>query len=148
MFDHEYDILYALVKDKEISSGVTFEDVLMSYAESKEHFKNAIDKELLLTIYVPELTNWDANKWNTAEEVPIVAVCDEYKKKKTTKVLAFDKMETPSYWDYNIMRESLSIMRKIVFEVQVRMEKICIFFPRQKAIWNFLLRLLKMIMKK
>ena len=102
MFDHEYDILYALVKDKEISSGVTFEDVLMSYAESKEHFKNAIDKELLLTIYVPELTNWDANKWNTAEEVPIVAVCDEYKKKKTTKVLAFDKMETPSYWDYNI----------------------------------------------
>lgn len=102
MFDHEYDILYALVKDKEISSGVTFEDVLMSYAESKEHLKNAIDKELLLTIYVPELTNWDANKWNTAEEVPIVAVCDEYKKKKTTKVLAFDKMETPSYWDYNI----------------------------------------------
>ncbi len=102
MFDNEYDILYAVVKDKEISKGITFEDMLLSYAESKEHFKKVMEEEPLLTIYVPELTKWDANKWNTKEEVPVVAIRDEYQEKESTKVLAFDKMETPSYWDYHV----------------------------------------------
>ena len=101
-FDNDYDVLYALVRDKEVARKGTFEEVLSSYADSKEHFKKVIEEEPLLTIYVPELAKWDAIKWDTDKEVPIVAIRNEHREKESTKVLAFDKNETVSYLDYDI----------------------------------------------
>lgn len=102
MFDNDYDVLYALIRDKELGDGVTFEDALSSYADSKEHFKRVVDEEPLLTIYVPELAKWDAMRWNLDKEVPIVAVRDEHREKSSTKVFAFDKEGTVSSWSYNV----------------------------------------------
>ncbi|MCL7986551.1 hypothetical protein M8998_01225 [Sphingobacterium sp. lm-10] len=73
-FDNDYDIFYPFVKDKMVSPTETFRDVILKYAESEVELSN-IEKALpLLNIYIPELpSGFNAESWNTSQELPLVA---------------------------------------------------------------------------
>ncbi len=74
-FNGDYDVLFQLVQNKEIKSKKSFHSVLSEFADSPQQFKEISDNLPLLTVYVP--TFFSAEKWNTATQVPIVAVRDE-----------------------------------------------------------------------
>jgi hypothetical protein len=74
-FNGDYDVLFQLVQGKAVKNKKTLYSVLEELADSPEEFKKISDNLPLLTIYVP--TFFSAEKWNTATQVPIVAVRDE-----------------------------------------------------------------------
>lgn len=105
MFDNDYDVLYELVKDEEVSKGKTFEEVLKSYASSEILFTNVVNEEPRLTMYVPEMEKWDANKWNSQNEIPLIAVRNEKACKMQEKVKAYDRDGNLLLFDYNVSPE-------------------------------------------
>jgi hypothetical protein len=74
-FDGDYDVLFQLVQNKEVKDKKSLYALLAALADSPQQFKEASDNLPLLTIYVP--TFFSAEKWNTATQIPIVAVRDE-----------------------------------------------------------------------
>lgn len=77
-FDHDYDVLYMLVKEKQLNRGGTLEELVSEYM-SKENLQ-ALYKEMpTLTIFVPSLPEdiFSAEKWNVAQEIPCVAYKDK-----------------------------------------------------------------------
>lgn len=73
-FDHDYDVLYMLVKEKRLSGEGTLEELLSKYM-SKENLQVLYRKMPTLTIFVPVLPEdiFSAEKWNVAQEIPFVA---------------------------------------------------------------------------
>jgi hypothetical protein len=73
--NYDYDVLYYLINDIELSSGNTLEDLMMKYLSKGTLSKI---KEILptITIFVPQLpeNSFSANVWNTKKDVPCVAV--------------------------------------------------------------------------
>lgn len=77
-FDKDYDVLYQIVKDTEINNGETLRSKLLKF--TTVNTLDSIESELpLLTIYVPDLPNFNAEKWNSLTEVPLVAVANQDK---------------------------------------------------------------------
>ena len=73
-FDQDYDILYQMIKDKEISSGLSLHTYLSSFSASQEYF-NELSRNLpLLTIFVPKLAAFSATTWDLASQVPLITV--------------------------------------------------------------------------
>jgi hypothetical protein len=90
-FDKDYDILFSLVKDKEVRDGITFEQYLAKYAVSPERLNKLIENLPLLTIYVPELAKFSVNNWEVSTQIPLVAVMNsDHDEKKHTNLKAFD----------------------------------------------------------
>jgi len=76
MMNGDYDVLYALVKDKKLSSGKSFEETLAPYFGSIDKLR-AIERESpLLTMFVPTLpeNSFSAEKWDSENEIPFVAI--------------------------------------------------------------------------
>ena len=73
-FDHDYDVLYMLVKDKQLGGGGTLEGFLLKYV-SRENLLSLYKEMPTLTIFVPSLPgdSFSAEGWNTAKEIPYVA---------------------------------------------------------------------------
>ncbi|MDQ1151641.1 hypothetical protein [Sphingobacterium zeae] len=70
-FDGDYDVLvkdFVLVKLKDGNS------VLDLLTEQNEEIRSIIANNPLLTIYVPELTIFSANNWDTEKTTPIIAI--------------------------------------------------------------------------
>lgn len=86
-FDKDYDVFYQMVKDNQIDNE-TFEQKILKYSSSQDSFMNSINSLPLLTILVPELPEFDANRWNTNTEIPAVAVAPKNGANKE-KVIAF-----------------------------------------------------------
>ncbi len=73
-FDNDHDILYQMIKDTKINGAETVHEKLIRFAASKEELE-AVEQQLpLLTIFVPTLPNFSPEKWNSSNEVPVVAV--------------------------------------------------------------------------
>ena len=73
--DFDYDVLYCLIKDKQLKNGVTLEEYLENYLTSDE--LKCIHKQLpTLTLFVPTLpeNSFSVHSWNTIDELPAVAV--------------------------------------------------------------------------
>ena len=73
--DFDYDVLYCLIKDKQLKNGVTLEEYLEKYLTSDE--LECIHKQLpTLTLFVPTLpeNSFSVHSWNTIDELPAVAV--------------------------------------------------------------------------
>ena len=73
--DFDYDVLYCLIKDKQLKNGVTLEEYLEKYLTSDE--LKCIHKQLpTLTLFVPALpeNSFSVHSWNTIDELPAVAV--------------------------------------------------------------------------
>jgi hypothetical protein len=88
-FDNDYDVLFQLVKDKEITPGVTLSGYLSQL--SGVDFERFSEEAPLLTILIPELHNFSANTWNTANEVPVVAIVKNNRQERLdTMLTAFD----------------------------------------------------------
>jgi hypothetical protein len=90
-FNNDYDVLFQMIKDKEVQPGITFTDQLSSLGLT-EQMRTAIDNSLpLLTIFVPDLPHFSADKWNIESDIPIVAVVnDDFSEKEQTPIPAFD----------------------------------------------------------
>ena len=73
--DFDYDVLYCLIKDKQLKNGVTLDEYLEKYLTSDE--LKCIHKQLpTLTLFVPTLpeNSFSVHSWNTIDELPAVAV--------------------------------------------------------------------------
>jgi hypothetical protein len=70
-YDGDYDVLYALVKNKEVRPGVTLESLLAIHSSSAAEW---LAKRPLLTIFVPKLNGFGPESWNTDSQIPHVAV--------------------------------------------------------------------------
>jgi len=76
MSNGDYDVLYALVKDKKLSSGKSFEETLAPHFGGIDKLR-AIEREApLLTMFVPSLpeNSFSAEKWNSESQIPFVAI--------------------------------------------------------------------------
>ena len=85
-FDYDYDVLYMLVKDKQLGGGGTLEGFLLKYV-SRENLLSLYKEMPTLTIFVPSLPgdSFSAEGWNTAKEIPYVAY-----KNKENEILFVD----------------------------------------------------------
>ncbi|MBS7232424.1 hypothetical protein KHA90_15500 [Flavobacterium psychroterrae] len=82
-FDNDYDILVALVKNKQVYNGKTFLEILSKY-DPENKLDKILEESPLLTIFVPDLQkfsiiNWDINK----DAIPLVAIRNVNDKKST-----------------------------------------------------------------
>jgi hypothetical protein len=75
-FNKEYDVLYQFIKDEPIENGLTVRQLLLTYFESEGALATIERRRPTLTIFVPRLPEdcFSAEIWNTAEEVPAVAL--------------------------------------------------------------------------
>lgn len=88
--DNDYDVLYGLSKNSTSSSGKTLHELISAYAEDKERFDEIVQSLPLLTIYVPQLDEFDAEKWDAKNQIPIVAIRDVNDRKSNKPLLAYD----------------------------------------------------------
>ena len=72
-YDGDYDILYAMVKDRKLANGETFEQTLTRLSGS-DQARNWSANLPLLTIFVPELSTFSSESWNTTTQIPDVAI--------------------------------------------------------------------------
>jgi len=112
-FDKNYDVLYALVKDKKIN-GPTFRDILVAY--SSEADVQDIEKNVpLLNILVPKIALFDIDPANmdcTDPEIPVAV-----SKEKTTSLYLngecaadLEKGEIPDFYTFVINENSRVIV--------------------------------------
>lgn len=80
-FDKDYDILYFIIKDVKLTDGETVNQKMLKYSDNPERFNKWVNDYPLLTIYVPELPNFNAQIWKTDSEVPLIAVSTDTKNK-------------------------------------------------------------------
>jgi hypothetical protein len=76
MMDGDFDILYALVKDKKLSNGKTFEEALTPHFGGVDKLRKIEEGLPLLTLFIPSLpeNSFSAEKWNAESEIPYVAI--------------------------------------------------------------------------
>lgn len=74
-FNHDYDVLFMLIKDTDLGNGNTLEDQLNKYI-SEEDLLVLLKEYPTLTLFVPSLpeNSFSAEKWNTDFEIPKVAI--------------------------------------------------------------------------
>ena len=75
MFDKEYDVLYLLIKDKQLEN-TSVEELLTKHLGGKEKLDEIISQYPTLTILVPELPNnsFSAKLWDSESMIPAVAI--------------------------------------------------------------------------
>ncbi len=76
MMDGDFDILYALVKEKKLSNGKTFEETLAPHFGGVDKLRKIEEGLPLLTLFIPSLpeNSFSAEKWNADAEIPYVAI--------------------------------------------------------------------------
>lgn len=77
--DYDYDVLYFLVKDEELSNGLTLEDMLLKHI-SLDELLLIQERIPTLTIFVPELpeNTFSAEIWNINSDIPLVGIRMKY----------------------------------------------------------------------
>ena len=75
MFDKDYDVLYLLIKDKQLENS-SVEELIAKHLGGKQQLNEIISQNPTLTILVPELPNnsFSAKLWDTESMVPAVAI--------------------------------------------------------------------------
>jgi len=78
-FNKEYDVLYQFIKNEQVEDGLTVRDLLLKHFKSEKILTAIETQHPTLTIHVPQLLedSFSAEKWNIAEQVPIVAIHPE-----------------------------------------------------------------------
>ncbi len=75
-FNHDYDVLFATVKNEIVEDNKTFRDIILENVESEEILKQIEFTNPLLTIFVPSLpeNSFSAQTWDTENQIPDVAL--------------------------------------------------------------------------
>ena len=75
-FDKDYDVLYQLIKNREVEDGLTVSKLLLKHFDDAATLMRIEARCPLLTIFVPVLPedSFSAETWNPAEQVPAVAI--------------------------------------------------------------------------
>lgn len=88
-YDGDYDVVFALVKDKKLSTGKTFGETLAKYAGNGS-IKQWNNNAPLATIFVPNLKGFSPESWNLDTQVPDVVIDNSnLKNRDTTSFVAF-----------------------------------------------------------
>ncbi len=94
MFNRDHDVLFQLIKDQTLSNGSKVIDFVSQYSELEDQkFKELIDEEVLLTIFVPSITSFSPDKWNTANQIPVVAIRNEQDMINSRALYAYDNKQ-------------------------------------------------------
>lgn len=100
-YDGDYDILYSMVRDVALPSGRTFGQILKKYDQSNQA-DSWIENAPLLTIFVPDITHFSAEKWDVASDVPNVVTASDKAKVNVGKYQAFENDGKQYEIDYKI----------------------------------------------
>lgn len=79
-FDNDYDVFYPMVKNKIVTDGKSFKDILLSYCKTPNELTEIEQSQLLLNILIPDLTLfWDFNakKWDVNDKEVVVLCRDD-----------------------------------------------------------------------
>ena len=88
---NDYDVIYHYVKDFKLGDGKSFRESLAKYCSNISYLDALTNSDLTLSILVPDLSDeFSADKWNTDQQVPIVAYRNSNIDKSTVKLKAFD----------------------------------------------------------
>lgn len=73
--NHDYDVLYMLIKDKELNNGTTLANLMLNHI-SFEDIEFMMKSFPTLTIFVPALpeNSFSCDSWNIQTQIPDVAV--------------------------------------------------------------------------
>ena len=73
--NHDYDVLYMLVKDKELNNGATLTSLMLDHISS-EDLEFMIKSFPTLTIFVPSLpeNSFSCDSWDIQTQIPDVAI--------------------------------------------------------------------------
>lgn len=76
MFNKDYEVLVYSMLDRRLENGMTFEEIINSYADDEFTLQSLLDLEPTLTILVPELpmNSFSAEKWDAVNEIPAIAI--------------------------------------------------------------------------
>lgn len=78
-FDEDFDILYHMIKDKEVSQGETFESILQACSDKTANISSITNSMPLLTIFIPDLPKFSVRSWDiNASPSPLVAIRDDH----------------------------------------------------------------------
>lgn len=91
-FDHDYDVLFASIKDIKLTNGKTVLENIASNSSNQTDFIQSVLALPLINIFVPNFDSFSANNWDTSTQIPVVAVLNEKDADNGEKDLpAFDK---------------------------------------------------------
>lgn len=98
-FDNDFDILYAAIKDEKLENGQTVQQLVES------NYDKGVDKDVLfavptLTIFVPNLGFFSAEKWDSKNIIPQVAVAHATSDKLNDKIRTFTSLGTETNLSY------------------------------------------------
>lgn len=83
-FDNDYDVFYPLFKDKEVESGKTVRDLLLSYCDTKEDLAQIELTLPLLNIYVPDFSlfhDFTAENWDVSDnEIAVTPLTENFER--------------------------------------------------------------------
>ncbi|SEL32076.1 hypothetical protein [Parapedobacter koreensis] len=93
-FDKDHDVLVQKIKDYKLSTNEAFLDAIADYSEvSKTDFIDAINNSPLLTVFVPTLSKFSPENWDTDTQTPIVSIRVESDILKNAPLLAFNQTD-------------------------------------------------------
>ncbi len=88
-FDNDYDVLFQLVKDHKLQDGKTILERIASFSDNS-NFEAVVEDNPLLTVFVPNLSHFSGETWDTSNEVPVIGVVNELDKDKGKGMIGFD----------------------------------------------------------
>lgn len=109
--DKDYDVLFVLVKDKLLDDGETLRQKIDRYAQDMD-LDGFLNKNPLLTIYVPELPEFNAEIWDTKLQIPEVAVEPDNIQSLMRKVEVYDSEGIKNELDFSLVPGTPTIVVK------------------------------------
>lgn len=101
--NYDYDVLYQLVKDINLSNGMTLETLVLKYVDAKT-YTEILKEHPTLTIFIPELpeNSFSAEIWDTDNEIPYVCSREFHENgipiyDSTGKVFTLEGDEIPAF---------------------------------------------------
>lgn len=89
--DNDFDVIYALVKDRELKSGKSFRETISGYMGGIKRLDSIAKLDPTLTIAIPYLSNkTNVETWDTSTEIPKLVYRDHFTDKKQKELLGFD----------------------------------------------------------
>ncbi|MCF0057655.1 hypothetical protein [Dyadobacter sp. CY356] len=95
-YDGDYDVLYALVKNKTLANGETFEQRLSKHAMSAD-YKTWSERAPLMTIFVPDLKEFSVKTWDLNTQIPDVVIDNSHLKEKPSDKLVAISSDLKQY---------------------------------------------------
>lgn len=90
-FDDDYDVLYQSIKSKKLLNGLTVEEYFGELSGDVINFKKITNDNPLITIFIPTLPSFSAEKWDVKNGIPVVGIRNINEIRAGKEMHAFNK---------------------------------------------------------